>query len=126
MIGDSTFFVTLHREQKRHKPGPAHALLAAMGDEEIAMSAITRGELARGFYDHAQWQAFCAPFKTYEINDAVFWQAAETYRYLRDQGIFTGENDLWIAATALATGQVLITNNTKNFSKIPRLKIQSH
>jgi predicted nucleic acid-binding protein len=126
MIGDSTFFVTLHRERQRQKRGPAHALLEAHAEEKFMMSVITRGEMARGFADRGAWEAFCRVFITCEINDEVLWKALEIYRHLRERGIPTGENDLWIAATALATDQTLVTNNTKNFSNIPQLRLRSH
>ena len=126
MIGDSTFFITLHRERQRQKPGPAHALLEAHAGVKFMMSVISRGEMARGFVQLSDWQAFCRVFITCEINDDVLWKAAETYRHLRDRGIPTGENDLWIAATALAADQTLVTNNTKNFANIPKLRIRPH
>jgi predicted nucleic acid-binding protein len=49
MICDSTFFVALDRERRRRQEGPAHSFLRAHAAEEVAMSVITRGELARGF-----------------------------------------------------------------------------
>lgn len=126
MIYDSTFFVALDRERRRRENGPAHLFLEAHGGDEIAMSAITRGELARGFSEKADWQAFCGNFATYEIGDDVLWKAAEIFQDLRKRGIPTGENDLWIAATALVADQPLVTENTKDFRKIRGLRLLSH
>jgi tRNA(fMet)-specific endonuclease VapC len=36
-----------------------------------------------------------------------------------------GNNDLWIAAHALATGLTLVTNNVREFERIPQLKIEN-
>jgi tRNA(fMet)-specific endonuclease VapC len=36
-----------------------------------------------------------------------------------------GNNDLWIAAHALATGLTLVTNNENEFGRIPSLKVQN-
>jgi predicted nucleic acid-binding protein len=126
MIYDSTFFVALDRERKRHRFGPAHEFLQAQADEEVAMSDITRGELARGFDRREDWLVFCADFTVYKIDDAVLWKAAEVFQDLRKRGLPTGENDLWIAATALVAGEPLVTSNIKDFSKIHGLQVLSH
>ncbi len=36
-----------------------------------------------------------------------------------------GANDLWIAAHALALKFTLVTNNVKEFTRIPHLKIEN-
>ena len=36
----------------------------------------------------------------------------------------TSEADLWIAATARATGGTLVTNNTGEFSRVPNLPVE--
>jgi tRNA(fMet)-specific endonuclease VapC len=36
-----------------------------------------------------------------------------------------GNNDLWIAAHAVATGLTLVTNNEKEFRRVPGLKMQN-
>jgi tRNA(fMet)-specific endonuclease VapC len=126
MIYDSTFFVALDRERQRNRPGPAHAFLQAQADEEVAMSDITRGELARGFDRREDWLVFCADFTVYKIDDAVLWKASEIFRDLRKRGLPTGENDLWIAATAIVAGQPLVTSNVKDFARINGLRVLSH
>jgi predicted nucleic acid-binding protein len=42
---------------------------------------------------------------------------------LRARGRPTGDNDLWIAATALAAEAILVTENPRDFSSIPRLRL---
>lgn len=90
------------------------------------MSEITRGELARGFASRAAWTAFCDRFVIYPFSDAIAWRAAEIFRDLRKRGKMTGENDLWIAATALEAGGVLVTRNERHFREIRGLKILTH
>ncbi len=126
MIFDSTFFVALHRELQRGRSGPAHGLLIRHEGEIPGMSEITRGELARGFASSAGWLDFCDRFVVYPFNDAVAWRAAEIFRDLQKRGVMTGENDLWIAATALVNGGVLVTRNEKHFREIRGLKILTH
>lgn len=126
MIFDSTFFVTLHRELQRGERGAAQAFLAKHADEVPGMSEITRGELARGFASKAAWTDYCDRFVVYPFNDAVAWRAAEIFGDLRKKGVMTGENDLWIAATALEAGGVLVTRNVKHFQNVRGLKVITH
>ena len=126
MIFNSTFFVVLHRELQREERGPAQEFLARHAGEVSGMSEITRGELARGFANMAAWTDFCDRFAVYPFNDAVAWRAAEIFRDLRKRGVMTGENDLWIAATALEAGEVLVTRNVKHFREIRGLKVLTH
>lgn len=44
---------------------------------------------------------------------------------LEKKGQIIGNNDLWIAAHALALDLTLVTNNDKEFSRIPHLKIEN-
>jgi tRNA(fMet)-specific endonuclease VapC len=126
MICDSTFFVALDRERRRRQEGPAHCFLRAHAAEEVAMSVITRGELARGFLRRTDWESFCAGFTVHPLDENVLWKAAEIFQDLRKRGEPTGENDLWIAATALIVGEPLVTANAKDFEKIRGLKVLSH
>jgi tRNA(fMet)-specific endonuclease VapC len=126
MICDSTFFVALDRERRRKQEGPAHSFLRAHAAEEVAMSVITRGELARGFLRRTDWESFCAGFTVHPLDENVLWKAAEVFQDLRKRGEPTGENDLWIAATALVVGEPLVTANAKDFEKISGLKIPPH
>ena len=126
MIFDSTFFVTLHRELQRGARGPAQEFLARHADEEPGMSEITRGELARGFAARAAWVDFCDRFVSYPFTDAVAWRAAEIFKDLRRRGKVTGENDLWIAATAVEAGGILVTRNVKHFHEIRGLTVRVH
>ncbi|MGA2018061.1 MAG: type II toxin-antitoxin system VapC family toxin [Opitutaceae bacterium] len=126
MICDSTLFVALDRERRRRKEGPAHQFLRAHPSERIEMSVVTRGELARGFTRRADWEDFCDGFTVHPLDEDVLWKAAEVFRDLRKRGEPTGENDLWIAATALVTDQPLVTANAKDFQKIRGLIARSH
>ena len=55
--------------------------------------------------------------------------AAETYGFIRAdlaaRGEIIGNNDLWIAAHALAAKLTLVTNNEKEFRRVRGLKIQN-
>src|SRR2546422_450331 len=85
--------------------------------------AKTCGAVLEGL---AAWADFCDRFVIYPFNDTVAWRAAEIFHDLRKRGVMTGENDLWIAATALEAGGVLVTRNVKHFREVRGLKVVAH
>ena len=50
---------------------------------------------------------------------------AELRAYLQRKGTPIGNNDLWIASHALAENLILVTNNEREFKRIPKLKIEN-
>ena len=59
-----------------------------------------------------------------EITGDVAAHDARIRAGLEKRGLVIGSNDLWIAATALAHGATLVTNNTGEFSRVPGLLIE--
>lgn len=65
------------------------------------------------------------------IHDVYPWDRAaadcfaETQAHLLNKGAPIGENDTMIAGHALSCEAVLITNNTRHFSKVQGLKIDN-
>lgn len=55
--------------------------------------------------------------------------AAEAYAdirvHLQNKGQMIGANDLMIAAHARSMGAVLVTNNEREFRRVPRLKVEN-
>ncbi len=48
-----------------------------------------------------------------------------TQRALESKGKPIGNNDLWIAAHAKAAALTIVTNNEREFQRIPGLKVQN-
>jgi tRNA(fMet)-specific endonuclease VapC len=44
---------------------------------------------------------------------------------LERAGTPIGNNDLWIAAHALGLGVTLVSNNTREFERVPNLKLEN-
>ena len=59
-----------------------------------------------------------------EITEEVAEHYARIRADLERRGLVIGGNDLWIAATALAHGATLVTNNTGEFSRISGLALE--
>lgn len=99
---------------------------------EAALSVITYGELLYGAAKSAQRAVALERLRELaHLLPALPLPetAAETYGTIRaeleSKGEMIGNNDLWIAAHALAGGLTLVTNNEKEFRRVRGLKIQN-
>jgi tRNA(fMet)-specific endonuclease VapC len=129
VILDSTFLVDFERESARRKAGPATGFLETHTDEELCISFTIAGELAAGESmgrDRAKWESFIRPFRFFGYNDEVAWHFGEIFRELRRKGSLIGANDMWIAATALANNQPVVTRNADEFRRVPGLEVLSY
>jgi tRNA(fMet)-specific endonuclease VapC len=59
-----------------------------------------------------------------EITEEVASHYARIRADLERRGVTIGGNDLWIAATALAHGATLVTNNTDEFTRVTGLLLE--
>jgi tRNA(fMet)-specific endonuclease VapC len=99
---------------------------------EAALSVITYGELLYGAAKSEQRvRAIEQLHELVRVLPALSLPeaAAEAYGTIRAElelnGEMIGNNDLWIAAHALAAGLILVTNNEKEFRRVRRLKVQN-
>lgn len=69
-------------------------------------------------------EGFLNTFELLPFNDASTYFYARTKIALDRRGLPIGPMDLIIAATALAHGAVLVTNNVREFSRVPGLQIE--
>src|SRR5688500_14956404 len=72
----------------------------------------------------ARMLAFLAPFLIAWPDAVVEDHYVEIRAHLEAAGLPISEADLWIAATARAAGGMLVTNNTREFSRVPNLAIE--
>lgn len=99
---------------------------------EAALSIITYGEL---FYGTAKSKQGLEAMES--LRELLNWlpalplpeTAGESYGNIRaelaSKGEMIGNNDLWIAAHAISVGLTLVTNNDKEFRRVPGLKMQN-
>jgi predicted nucleic acid-binding protein len=117
LLLDTSFLIEFEDEIVNRNSGPAKAVLTAHRRQAAAISIITLGEFAEGFTDPKALLEFLAPFRVIQLSRAIAWRTAAL------QGSLTrrlGENDAWIAATALSYEATLVARE-KAFERVPRL-----
>jgi len=96
------------------------------------MSNITYGELWYGVKKSQRpessaqtLQALSSLIEPLVLPAAAGEKYGEIRSYLEKQGTPIGNNDLWIAAHAISEDLILVSNNIREFSRIPGLKFES-
>ena len=99
---------------------------------EIGISCITLSELeyginksSRPFRNRIALAEFLAPLEILPFDDAAALEYGKLRCILERRGKPIGAMDLLIAAHALAGQSVLVTNNEREFKRIPSLTIQN-
>ncbi|MBM9499825.1 type II toxin-antitoxin system VapC family toxin [Leptospira sp. 201903071] len=69
--------------------------------------------------------SFLDPFEIIGFNDIESEIYAEVRSDLELQGISIGPNDLVIASVVLSSNGILVTNNEKEFKRVPNLKSEN-
>ena len=117
---------------RRNRPAGVLARFQKLSYGEAAFSVITFGELAYGAAKSARRSEAIAQLD--ELRSALPIialpeNAAEIYGVIRadleGRGQQIGNNDLWIAAHAVAANLILVTNNEREFARVKGLKVQN-
>jgi tRNA(fMet)-specific endonuclease VapC len=126
LILDTCFVITAERDTRRGVSGKAHAFIAANASETFHITFTVAGELACGQSASARrdWELLCRPYPILPWTREISWHYGEIYRDLAAKGQLIGGNDLWIAATALAHGFGVVTNNTNEFRRVSGLTVE--
>lgn len=102
---------------------------ADYGAGELGVSAIVASELAFGVAKSgsakniAALDLFLAPLEVVPFGEDCIWQYGKLRTSLEARGLPIGAMDTLIAAHALALDVPLVTNNVKEFSRIPDLRV---
>lgn len=116
---------------KKHSDKLRHKFKAI---KSICISSVTYGELCFGIENgvgsmrEARWLQLDI-FTQRLLIDPWDEDAARHYGYIRallkKQGAMIGNNDLLISAHARSMNAVLVTNNIREFSRVPDLSIEN-
>jgi len=99
---------------------------------DVCISVITKSELLFGVevsprrqQDESALSAFLRYVDVLDFPDAASPHYANIRASLKTSGTMIGANDLFIAAHSRSLGLTLVTNNTREFGRVPKLKIEN-
>jgi tRNA(fMet)-specific endonuclease VapC len=106
--------------------------LGTLPVSDVCISVITKSELLFGVevsprrrQDQAALDAFLNYIEVLDLPDQASLHYAGIRADLRKLGTMIGANDLYIAAHARSLGLTLVTNDTGEFGRVPRLLIEN-
>ena len=99
---------------------------------DVCISVIIKAELlfgvevsARRQQDELALSAFLGYVEVLDFPDAASSHYARIRPDLKKRGAMIGANDLFIATHATSLGLTLVTNNTREFGRIPHLAMEN-
>ena len=98
---------------------------------DIGLSTVVAAELAYGVAksgserNRKALEMFLAPLELMPFDSPAVWAYGELRADLERRGLPIGSVDTMIAAHALSMNAVLVTNNTREFSRIAGLKLEN-
>lgn len=114
----------------RRRPASVVERFASLSGDQVWLSAIVAAELRFGAVKLGS-PRFAATIEAWLAGfDVLPWPVEATRCYaearnaLERQGQRIGNMDLMIAAHALAEDSVVITNNAREFQRVPRLAVE--
>ncbi len=124
-FADTTFLIDLQRSQRNPHYQSALSWLDANPQAEVMISAIVWGEFIEGMGDLESpiVAKFRREFELVPISRKIAENFGQLNRVLKRTGRPIGNNDTWIAATALAHEAPLLTRNVAHFTRVPGLRV---
>ncbi len=115
-----------------NRPEAVRRRFAAAVAGEMGMSVVTYGELVWGAHMSSKakenlqrLRAFARLVTALDLPPDAAEHYGEIRAALQKKGAPIGPNDLWIAAHARAAGLILVSNNEREFRRVPRLKVEN-
>lgn len=132
LLIDSTLFISAERRQMTPAQLVAE-ILGRWGDVEIAISAMSAGELLHGCWRADSparrarreefVEAMLSVLPVVDITLPVMRVFAQVDARLRAKGVTLPTSDLLIACSALSRGDGIVTGNVRHFSRVPGLRV---
>ena len=99
---------------------------------QIKISSVTVAELEYGVFksEHKDKNRqillkFLSPFDILHFDDRDAEYYGRIRAYLENAGILIGPYDMQIAAQALSKDLILVSNNVREFDRVPNLKLEN-
>ena len=115
----------------KNRPEGVRARFQTLRPGEVGVSAVTEAELLHGAYKSERVEYNLAAYHDFSAQMAVIPfdpQVTDAYGRIRSEleraGKPIGLLDFQIAATAVAHGLILVTNNVGEFGRVPGLTLE--
>jgi tRNA(fMet)-specific endonuclease VapC len=106
--------------------------LAIVPVGDVCISAISKAELLYGVevspraaQDRARLDVLLQHMVVLDFVQDAASDYAQIRGWLKKRGTMIGANDLFIAAHARCLGLILVTNNAREFRRVPRLSVEN-
>ena len=116
----------------RKKPVKILERFRTLSPSDIVISSVTLAELEYGvakssspLQNRTALNGFLAPLEIVSLDDRAASLYGEIRSYLERQGKVIGAMDLLIAAHARSLALILVTNNVREFKRIPELQVEN-
>lgn len=116
----------------RNHPPQVIDRLKSCGIGDVAVSSITLAELEYGVAKSSRPEqnreallAFAAPLEILPFDDQAAVHYGDIRADLERSGQSIGAMDMLIAAHARSISLTLVTNNTREFARVPRLRVEN-
>lgn len=116
----------------KQKPQKVLDKFQTLSISDVGISSITVAELEYGVAKSQQQEKnrtallqFLLPLEIVDFNAAAATNYGSIRSDLETRGIIIGAMDMLIAAHALSLGVILVTNNVREFSRIPTLLLEN-
>jgi tRNA(fMet)-specific endonuclease VapC len=109
-------------ERRLQQCAPDAVVLSSIVVSELRFGAAKSAHPDR---NHTTLDVFLSAFEVLAYSNHAAGVYGEIRSYLRKNGSQIGSTDMFIAAYALANQLTLVTNNVREFSRIPHLNLEN-
>ena len=115
----------------RYPQGVVARRIAKEGEKNICTSVVVAGELRYGAVKRgsdrltAQLETILSRLEILPLREPADQCYAELRAHLEKRGQLIGPNDMLIAAHALALDYIVVTDNVREFSRVPGLRVDN-
>lgn len=116
----------------KKKPLKVLERLRTLNVTDVAISSITLSELEYGVAKSSQPEqnrdalsAFLVPLEIIPFDQRAAYHYGEIRTFLEKKGIVIGAMDMLIASHAVSLSVTLVTNNLREFKRIPELRLEN-
>ena len=132
MLDTNSAFTSMCIYIIKRKPHQVLERLERIEISDVAISSITLAELEYGVVKSSRPEqnrdalsGFLSPLEILPFDDRAAFQYGKIRTYPESNGQVIGAMDMLIASHAISLSLVLVTNNIREFERIPELQLEN-